>query len=154
METIVLLVHLLAALVVIGLIMLQQGKGAEMGASFGAGASQTLFGSAGSGNFFSRMTAIFATVFFVTSFSLAVIAKQKTNVNDDLGLPMLEQIEAPAADSAPDNNVSGSLDNAQDEAAEAVTAAADDISDLEPADDAPVAEEPVSKDVPELPAEQ
>jgi len=60
MENLILLVHLLTALAVIGLILLQQGKGAEMGASFGAGASQTLFGSGGSSNFFSRMTAILA----------------------------------------------------------------------------------------------
>ena len=95
MENIILLVHLLTALAIIVLIMLQQGKGAEMGASFGAGASQTLFGSDGSGNFFSRMTAIFATVFFVTSFALAVIAKEKTEVNDDFALPELEQLEIP-----------------------------------------------------------
>jgi preprotein translocase subunit SecG len=78
MENLVLVVHLLVALAIIGLILLQQGKGAEMGASFGAGASATLFGSAGSGNFFSRMTAILATVFFITSFTLAIMAKQNT----------------------------------------------------------------------------
>jgi len=100
MENIILLVHLLTALAVIGLIMLQQGKGAEMGASFGAGASQTLFGSAGTGNFFSRMTAIFAVVFFVSSVTLAVIAKQKTQVGDDFALPELEQLEIPAVDNA------------------------------------------------------
>lgn len=94
MENIVLAVHLLTALAIIGLILLQQGKGAEMGASFGAGASQTLFGSVGSGNFFSRLTAIFATVFFVTSFTLAVMSKQKTEVSD-VPLPALE-IGAPA----------------------------------------------------------
>ena len=54
MEQIILIVHLLVALAIIGLIMLQQGKGADMGASFGAGASQTLFGSDGSGNVLTR----------------------------------------------------------------------------------------------------
>ncbi|WP_185235451.1 preprotein translocase subunit SecG [Teredinibacter franksiae] len=99
MENLILLVHLLTALAVIGLILLQQGKGAEMGASFGAGASQTLFGSGGSSNFFSRMTAILATVFFITSFSLALIAKQKTMVDDSLSLPELEQqAEIPVLD--------------------------------------------------------
>ncbi len=90
----ILVIHLLTALVIIGLIMMQQGKGAEAGASFGAGASQTIFGSSGSWNFFSRMTAIFATIFFVTSISLAVIAK-KSAVVEDPNLPKAEQVEIP-----------------------------------------------------------
>ncbi|MBN8430587.1 preprotein translocase subunit SecG [Microbulbifer salipaludis] len=76
MEKLVLIVHILTALSIIGLILMQQGKGAEAGASFGAGASNTVFGSQGSGNFFSRLTAIMATVFFVTSFGLAVLASR------------------------------------------------------------------------------
>ena len=63
MEKIVLIVHMLVAFGIIGLILMQQGKGAEAGASFGGGASQTVFGSSGSGNFFSRATAILATIF-------------------------------------------------------------------------------------------
>ncbi|MCE1857657.1 preprotein translocase subunit SecG, partial [Enterobacter hormaechei] len=59
-----LVVFLLVAIGLIALVMLQQGKGADMGASFGAGASATLFGSSGSGNFMTRMTALFATLFF------------------------------------------------------------------------------------------
>ena len=73
MEQIVLVVHLLTALAIIGLILLQQGKGAEMGASFGAGASQTLFGSDGSGNVLTRATAWLVLVFFVTSGDSAVL---------------------------------------------------------------------------------
>lgn len=88
METIVIVVHVLASIAIIGLILLQQGKGAAMGASFGAGASQTLFGSEGSGNFFSRFTAFFAVVFFATSFGLAVIAKDKAGIGVDIGIPM------------------------------------------------------------------
>ncbi|GAB7202694.1 hypothetical protein OS31_43180 [Dickeya oryzae] len=61
-----LIIFLLVAIGLVGLIMLQQGKGADMGASFGAGASATLFGSSGSGNFMTRMTALFATLFFRT----------------------------------------------------------------------------------------
>ncbi|WP_288131089.1 preprotein translocase subunit SecG [Microbulbifer sp.] len=76
MEKLVLIVHILTALAIIGLILLQQGKGAEAGASFGAGASNTVFGSQGSGNFFSRLTGILATVFFVTSFGLAILASR------------------------------------------------------------------------------
>lgn len=95
MENIILLVHLIAAVSIVVLILLQQGKGAEMGASFGSGASQTLFGSGGTGNFFSRLTAFFALIFFVTSFSLAVVAKQQTTVEDDL-IPTLEEVDLPA----------------------------------------------------------
>lgn len=89
MEKLVLIVHVLIALSIIGLILLQQGKGAEAGASFGAGASQTVFGSQGSGNFFSHLTAILATVFFVTSFGLAILARQGTEANIDADLPQL-----------------------------------------------------------------
>ena len=65
-----LVVFLIVAIGLVGLIMLQQGKGADMGASFGAGASATLFGSSGSGNFMTRMTALLATLFFIISLVL------------------------------------------------------------------------------------
>ncbi|EAS47068.1 preprotein translocase IISP family, auxillary membrane component [marine gamma proteobacterium HTCC2207] len=91
MENFILIFHFLVAVFLIGLILVQQGKGAEAGASFGAGGSQTVFGSGGSWNFFSRMTAILSTIFFVTSVSLAVIAKNKTVVDADL-LPEMEVI--------------------------------------------------------------
>ena len=80
LETTVIVVHILVSLGLIGLVMIQQGKGAEAGASFGGGASQTVFGSQGSGSFLTRITAYMAVVFFVTSVSLAVIAKQKAEV--------------------------------------------------------------------------
>ena len=106
METIILLVHMLAAAGVIVLIMLQQGKGAETGASFGAGASQTVFGSQGSANFLSRTTAILATIFFLTSISLAVVARQKADTIVEAGLPtiaveepVMSQNDAPLATS-------------------------------------------------------
>ena len=86
MEQIILVVHLLGALAIIGLILLQQGKGADMGASFGAGASQTLFGSTGSGNVLTKATAWLSVLFFATSFGLALIAKQKSAPVDDLGI--------------------------------------------------------------------
>jgi len=93
MEQIILIAHILFALGIIGFVMLQQGKGADAGASFGSGASQTVFGSQGSGNFLSRSTAILATLFFVTSLSLAVVAKQKADGAADLGIPSQEVIE-------------------------------------------------------------
>jgi preprotein translocase subunit SecG len=101
MENFILIFHFLVAVFLIGLILVQQGKGAEAGASFGAGGSQTVFGSGGSWNFFSRMTAILSTIFFVTSVSLAVIAKNKTVVDADL-LPEMEVIPF---DSAIDRDV-------------------------------------------------
>jgi preprotein translocase subunit SecG len=63
MENFILIFHFLIAVVLIGLVLIQQGKGAEAGASFGSGASQTVFGSAGSWNFFSKATAVLSTVF-------------------------------------------------------------------------------------------
>ena len=66
MEQIILVAHLLVALAIIGLIMLQQGKGADMGASFGAGGAQTLFGSDGSGNVLTKATALLVALFFAS----------------------------------------------------------------------------------------
>ncbi|MDR2260024.1 MAG: preprotein translocase subunit SecG [Azoarcus sp.] len=70
----VLTIHVLAGLAVIGLVLVQHGKGADMGAAFGSGASGSLFGASGSANFLSRTTAALATVFFVTSLSLSYLA--------------------------------------------------------------------------------
>jgi preprotein translocase subunit SecG len=91
METIVTVLHLLVALAIIGLILMQQGKGAEAGASFGGGASQTVFGSQGGSNFFAKATGVCAFVFFATSFALAVIAKENTSINVVDGVPVVVQ---------------------------------------------------------------
>jgi preprotein translocase subunit SecG len=101
MEQITLMVHLLVALALIALILLQRGKGADIGASFGAGASQTLFGSGGSGNALTRMTAWLSAIFFVSSFGLAVIADNRTASEDDLGfeVPVYETVETEVPDS-------------------------------------------------------
>ncbi|MDP5254047.1 MULTISPECIES: preprotein translocase subunit SecG [unclassified Vibrio] len=77
MFTALLVIYLLAALAVIGLVLIQQGKGADMGASFGSGASNSVFGSGGSGNFLTRMTAIFATAFFIISLVLGNMSTHK-----------------------------------------------------------------------------
>ena len=92
MESLLLVVHVVIALGIVGLIMLQQGKGAEMGASFGGGSSQTVFGAAGTGNFFSRLTAIFAAVFFATSLTLAMLAKNSVST-DRIDIPELETVQ-------------------------------------------------------------
>ena len=72
--SLILVVHVLAAVGIVGLVLVQHGKGADMGAAFGSGASGSLFGSAGSANFLSRTTAVLAGVFFVTSLTLTYIA--------------------------------------------------------------------------------
>ena len=100
MEQIILVVHLLIALSIIGLIMMQQGKGADIGASFGAGGSQTLFGSVGSANVLTRGTAWLAAAFFATSFGLAIIADSRTASDQDLGfeLPVSAEVDSPSTE--------------------------------------------------------
>ena len=82
----ILVLQLLSALVMIGLVLVQHGKGADMGASFGSGASGSLFGATGSANFLSRSTAVCAVVFFVCTLALAYNANNRggTTVNDNL----------------------------------------------------------------------
>jgi len=75
--SVILVAHILIGLAVCGLVLMQHGKGADMGAAFGSGASGSLFGATGSANFLSRTTAVLAAVFFVTSLTLAYIASNK-----------------------------------------------------------------------------
>jgi preprotein translocase subunit SecG len=96
MEQIILVAHLIVALAIIGLIMLQQGKGADMGASFGAGGSQTLFGTDGSGNVLTRATSWLVVLFFASSFSLAILANQKSAPVNELDLDIPETIQVQA----------------------------------------------------------
>jgi preprotein translocase subunit SecG len=77
MENLVMVIHVIAALGVIGLVLLQHGKGADMGAAFGSGASGSLFGVSGSSNFMSRATAIFVAIFFATSLTLAYMSSHR-----------------------------------------------------------------------------
>lgn len=92
MEKFFFIVHILVCISLIGLILMQQGKGAETGASFGSGASQTVFGSQGSANFITRSTAVMTGLFFVTCLTLGYYAfqRQKENRIDSL-LPQIEQ---------------------------------------------------------------
>ncbi|MGO3345691.1 MAG: preprotein translocase subunit SecG [Marinomonas sp.] len=119
MEALILVLHVLAAIVIIALVLLQQGKGADAGASFGGGASQTVFGSQGNSSFFGRMTAVFALVFFLTSFGLAYFASEKasgvsgaldlapvaSHVDDTVDMPKLgETKKAPTTSDLPTTN--------------------------------------------------
>jgi len=87
LETVVVVFHLLAALSLVALVLMQQGKGAEAGASFGAGASNTVFGSQGSATFLSKFTAILAATFFLTALGLGYFAKEKAHELTQAGLP-------------------------------------------------------------------
>ena len=78
MQTFVLVVHIILAVLMIVLILVQHGKGAAAGASFGGGGAATVFGASGSGNFLTRLTAVLTALFFITSLSLAVFAKKQT----------------------------------------------------------------------------
>lgn len=98
--TVVLVVHVLVALAIIGLVLLQHGKGADVGAAFGSGSSGSLFGASGSANFLSRTTAVLAAVFFVTSLGLAYMA----NLKPRAGGSVLDQIEK-SAPAVPGNDV-------------------------------------------------
>jgi preprotein translocase subunit SecG len=76
-SAVAIVVHVLIGLAIIGLVLLQHGKGADMGSGFGGGASGSLFGATGSANFLSRTTAVLATLFFITSLGLAYVATTK-----------------------------------------------------------------------------
>jgi preprotein translocase subunit SecG len=124
MQSIVVVIHIIVAVAIVGLVLLQQGKGADAGASFGSGSSQTVFGASGSGNFLTRATTIAATIFFVTSLSLAIFARENAGMSSTAGLPVVNE----------------SL------LEEATSISADDVPQL---DTAPV--EPASGDVPPVP---
>lgn len=96
MMTVVLLLQIVSALAMIGLVLVQHGKGADMGASFGSGASGSLFGATGSANFLSRSTAVAATVFFSSTLMLAYFGNHRAGVVEESSL--LEK--APASASA------------------------------------------------------
>jgi preprotein translocase subunit SecG len=133
MESIIVIVHVIVAIAIVGLVLLQQGKGADAGAAFGSGSSQTVFGSAGSGNFLTRSTSIAATIFFITSLTLAIFARENTGVGAAEGLPivnpaLLEQTAAPVTDIP------------QVEASQAPVSGASDIPVV--TDDAPVVPAP------------
>jgi preprotein translocase subunit SecG len=137
MLTVLIIVHVILAISLTGLILVQHGKGADAGAAFGSGASSTVFGARGAASFLTRTTAILATGFFVVSMSLAVISSRSTDISSgpDLGVVgAVQDVPLPA------------------EAAEADAVTADIVLEDVPPLDEPVAEEEES-DVPDLPDE-
>jgi len=130
----VLIGHTLIALLIIALVLLQRGKGADAGAAFGAGASGTVFGARGSSSFFSRATAVCATAFFVTSLTLAYLSSQSTAapsslVEDDAVAE--EVVETPVSDMP-------AVEQADEKAV--------DDADMPALEDADVQEEPAAQD--------
>ena len=97
MHTILVVVQVLAAIALIGLVLLQHGKGADAGAAFGSGASGTVFGSRGSANFLSRATAVCAAVFFIASLSLAYVVQVRKAPDSVTDTVAPAQPESPAA---------------------------------------------------------
>ena len=124
MQKVVLIIHTIIALGIIALVLLQRGKGADAGAAFGAGASGTVFGSRGSGSFFSRATAVLATAFFATSLTLAYLSSQRSVGPESLleGVPAVEaeEQEAPVIEADEAATDMPSLDQADEAAEDAV----------------------------------
>jgi len=105
MQTALLAAHVIITIALIGLILIQRGKGADVGAAFGSGASQTVFGSQGSASFLTRTTAALATLFFLTSLTLAYFSTQsteRTSVTDLVVPSSVIETPAPAIDSPTD----------------------------------------------------
>jgi len=91
METIILVLHVLTAICLVALVLMQQGKGADMGAAFGGGSSGSLFGASGSANFLSRATAVLAVIFFLTSMLLTYVSFNKTTSQSLMSIPEIQQ---------------------------------------------------------------
>ncbi len=106
MDLVVLIVHVLAAAGIIGLVLVQHGKGADVGAAFGTGSAGSVFGSAGSANFLSRMTAGLALVFFLTSIGLTFLSSKRGSgkgvMADQPAVTQPVPDKAPGAASVPD----------------------------------------------------
>ena len=104
--TLILIVDVIVALCIIGLVLLQHGKGADVGAAFGSGSSGSLFGATGSANFLSRTTAVLAVIFFITTFALAYLVTHKPRagggVMDAVKEPRELERQSPAPQAAPD----------------------------------------------------
>jgi preprotein translocase subunit SecG len=101
LQTIVLIAHVGLALMIIGLVLLQRGKGADAGTGFGAGASGTVFGARGSATFFSRATGVLATLFFISSLALAYLSTQRTAPSSLLETAPASQSAEPPAQVTP-----------------------------------------------------
>ena len=146
MQTLVAVLHVIIAVSIVGLVLLQQGKGADAGASFGAGASQTVFGSSGSGSFLVRATTVAAILFYVTSLTLAIYSRGQSQLADPTGLPIVNEellqeavLNQSAADALPQLDAAVNL------------LPAGNLVPASPIDALPLVEEPAQDDVPAIP---
>ena len=113
MENLILIVHVVVSLAVIGLVLIQHGKGADAGAAFGGGSSGSVFGAQGSSNFLTRATSISVTVFFCTSIALAFVAssKHETSAAFDIAVENSELVEKDTQEVTDKNSVSQDIPN-------------------------------------------
>jgi preprotein translocase subunit SecG len=138
LETVLLILLVADAIALTVLVLLQQGKGAEVGAAFGSGSSSTMFGSAGSASFFTKLTVWLAIGFFVISFGLAYTAKERAASVDSLGIPLLDSgsdvpaspnpeqaVDAADAGAAP--SVEGAAESPAENAEEKLTTESDSV---------------------------
>jgi len=144
LQSIVLVIHLLVAALIVVFVLLQRGKGAEAGTGFGAGASGTVFGARGTASFFSRVTAILATLFFATSLGLAYFATQRSAPQSVLQGSVLDKGESTQSGAA---NEPAKQSEAQKPAATPAPAAQTPSAQGEkaPAAQAPAVEAPAAK---------
>lgn len=101
LHNVILVIHVLVAIGVIGLVLIQQGKGADAGAAFGGGASSTVFGSQGSSSFLTRATGILAAIFFITSLSLAYLSIQDISPTSVVDTVKEQKSDVPAVETKP-----------------------------------------------------
>ena len=125
--TIILTVQMLSALAMIGLILVQHGKGADMGAAFGSGSSGSLFGATGSANFLSRTTAVLAAIFFTTSLGLAYVATHRPKASGGVMDAVKEQPAAPAPSVPVQPDAAKSAVDSAGKAGEAGTSKANEV---------------------------
>ena len=115
METLVWVVHLITAIVLTGLVLIQHGKGADMGAAFGTGSAGSVFGSSGSANFLSRSTAVAAAVFFITSLSLTYIYSRPSQSLGVMDKHEASKAVSPTQQTAPASPSSSVIDSKSQE---------------------------------------
>ncbi len=107
MQSLILIIHVLVAIAIIALVLMQHGRGADVGASFGSGSSNTMFGSAGALPFLMKVTVVCVTIFFLTSISLTYIASHSEHKAQILTMPVMPAMPtAPATPVAPVTNKS------------------------------------------------
>jgi preprotein translocase subunit SecG len=140
--TVLLIAHVFIALLLIGVVLLQHGKGADAGAAFGSGASSTVFGSRGSANFLSRSTAVLATIFFLTSLALAYMARDVSGTPDSVVERAAQQAPAgePAAQPVEQEATGDMPPPVQTESDSAGTSSADTTQESGEKTDAPPSE--------------